>query len=116
MGPRSATAAIQSGGVDVPEHVTLSSTTPSDAFEPPVVTITWEGSTGAILRYEVQRTTVADSDDDADYVDILPNSLATTRSDDTVVRGQTYYYRVRAVDGEQRPSEWTTPLGVVVSL
>ena len=116
VGPRSATAAIQSGGVDVPEHVTLSSTTPSDAFEPPVVTITWEGSTGAILRYEVQRTTVADSDDDADYVDILPNSLATTRSDDTVVRGQTYYYRVRAVDGEQRPSEWTTPLGVVVSL
>ena len=115
VGPRSATAAILSGGVDVPGFVRLTSTTPSDVTEPPIVTITWEKSTGAILRYEVQRTTVADSDDDADYVDILPNSLATTRPDDTASRGQTYYYRVRAVDVEQRPSDWTVPLGVTVS-
>ena len=115
ISPRSATAAIATGGVDMPEAVTLVASTPSDLTEPPIVTITWQGSSGAILRYEVQRTSVAGSTDDADYTDILPNSLATSRQDDTVTRGQTYYYRVRAVDGDQRTSDWTDPVGISVS-
>jgi hypothetical protein len=80
-----------------------------------VVTIRWTGSRGAILQYEVQRATVANSTADADYTSILPNSLETTRTDNTVTRGRTYYYRVRARDADNRVSSWTDPLGVSVS-
>ena len=115
ISPRSSTAAITTGGVDVPTNVTLVSSTPSDGAEPPIVTISWTASSGAILRYEVQRTTVANSTDDADYSDILPTSLTTSRQDNTGTRGVTYYYRVRAVDGDLRTSDWTTPVGVAVA-
>jgi len=79
------------------------------------VTISWDASSGAIVRYEVERTQVADSSADSDYTDVLPNSLQTTRTDNTVTRGQTYYYRVRAVDVESRESDWTVPLSIDVS-
>ncbi|MFH1570184.1 MAG: hypothetical protein ABIL09_19490, partial [Gemmatimonadota bacterium] len=112
---RSATAALTSGGVDMPTRVTLVASTPSDGAQPPVVTISWQAAIGAILRYEVQRTTVANSTTDSDYTSITPNSLATSLQDNTVLRGQTYYYRVRAVDGDLRNSDWTEPLGITVS-
>ena len=113
--PRSSTVSLTTTGVQVPQNVSLVSTTPSDAGEDPVVTISWDASAGAILRYEVQRTTVADSENDADYVEVLPHGVATTRDDSGVTRGVTYYYRVRTVDSQFRESEWTTPLGVTVS-
>ena len=112
---RSATLELTTSGVVVPSDVRLVSTTPSDAASPPVVTISWTASTGAILRYEVQRTTVANSTNDADYTDIVPNNSDTSRQDSTVTRGQTYYYRVRAEDVDSRFSDWTTPLAVTVS-
>ncbi|MBT3345285.1 MAG: hypothetical protein HN712_14280 [Gemmatimonadetes bacterium] len=115
VGPRSSVIAAVTGGVGVPANVRLVSTTPSSASSPPVVTISWEGSTGAIIRYEVQRTQVANSSSDADYTSILPNSLQRSRTDNTVTRGQTYYYRVRAVDLESRESDWTDPLQIDVS-
>ena len=96
----------------------LSSTTPSDAAAKPVVTISWDASVvtkGAVLRYEVQRTQVEDSEDDADYTDVLPTSVALSRTDSGVTRGVTYYYRVRMVDSLVRASAWTTPLSVTVS-
>ena len=112
---RSSTLELTTSGVVMPSDVRLVSTTPSDASEPPVVTISWTASTGAILRYEVQRTTVANSTNDADYTDILPNDSTTSREDNTVTRGQTYYYRVRAEDVDNRFSDWTTPLWITVS-
>ena len=116
----SSTEAATTSGVEVPKNVSLSSTTPSDPAKNPVVTITWEASEGVILRYEVERTTVPNSTDDADYTEIraasgLKNDIRTSREDDSVKRGVTYYYRVRAVDAESRESDWTTPLGVKVS-
>ncbi len=113
--PRSSTVSLTTTGVQVPQNVSLVSTTPSDAGEDPVVTIAWGASAGAILRYEVQRTTVANSENDADYVEVLPHGVATTRDDSGVTRGNTYYYRVRTVDSQFRESEWTTPLGITVS-
>jgi len=115
IGPRSTAVALTSGGVDLPKNVRLSSTTPSELTRPPVVTITWDAAAGAIVHYEVQRTTIANSTQDADYVDILPNTLNTSRQDDTVVRGTTYYYRVRARDIDNRASDWTTPHSIAVS-
>ena len=116
----SETESATTSGVDTPRNVTLSSTTPSDLAEKPVVTITWEASEGVVLRYEVSRTTVPNSTDDADYTEIPPasgisNDIRTSREDDSVKRGVTYYYRVRAVDAESRASDWTTPLAVRVS-
>ena len=115
LGPRSQTASATTAGVDLPTHVRLVAATPSNPNDRPVVTITWTASKGAILRYEVQRTTVANSTRDGDYTEVLPHSVGTTREDDTVRRGQTYYYRVRAVDIDDRVSEWTEPLGITVS-
>jgi fibronectin type 3 domain-containing protein len=112
---RSATLELTTSGVVMPSDVRLVSTTSSDAGSSPVVTISWTASTGAILRYEVQRTTVANSTNDADYTDIVPNNSDTSRQDSTVTRGQTYYYRVRAEDVDNRFSDWTTPLAVTVS-
>ena len=116
----SETESATTSGVDIPKNVSLSSTTPSDLTKNPVVTITWEASVGVILRYEVERTTVPNSTDDADYTEIRPasgikNDVRTSREDDSVKRGVTYYYRVRAVDAESRESDWTTPLAVKVS-
>jgi fibronectin type 3 domain-containing protein len=115
IGPRSSVLAVTSGGVDLPKNVRLSATTPSDATKPPVVTITWDAATGAIVQYEVQRTTVANSTQDADYVSVLPNDVDTTREDNTVTRGTTYYYRVRSRDVDGRYSDWTSPRSVAVS-
>ena len=115
LGPRSETASATTGGVDLPTNVRLVAATPSNPNDRPVVTISWVASKGAILRYEVQRTTVANSTRDGDYTEILPHAIGTTREDDTVRRGQTYYYRVRAVDIDDRASEWTEPLGITVS-
>ncbi len=115
LGPRSETASATTGGVDLPTNVRLVAATPSNPNDRPVVTISWVASKGAILRYEVQRTTVANSTRDGDYTEILPHAIGTTREDDTVRRGQTYYYRVRAVDIDDRVSEWTEPLGITVS-
>ncbi|HJN27072.1 MAG TPA: hypothetical protein QF604_04070, partial [Candidatus Latescibacteria bacterium] len=115
IGPRSSVTAAATGGVDVPSNVRIVSTTPSSAGDPPVVTISWDASSGAIVRYEVQRTQVANSTTDSDYTDITPNSLQTSRTDNTVTRGQTYYYRVRAVDIDSRNSDWTDPLQIDVS-
>ena len=104
--PSSAIAAVTSG-VEKPSDVRLSASTPSDITQPPEVTISWTGSVGAILHYELQRTTVANSSNDADFVVVGTNSLDTQRVDDTVLRGTTYYYRVRARDIDDRVSEWT---------
>jgi fibronectin type 3 domain-containing protein len=115
--PRSSTLSLATSGVASPTNVTLSSTTPSASDESPVVTISWTASTSiGILRYEVQRTTVAGSTDDADFEDIVPNAITTTREDSTGTRGVVYYYRVRAVDSELRVSEWTALIAVSVSL
>ena len=114
VGPRSTTAILTTGGVDIPENVRLSSTTPSNLLDPAVVTIRWEASKGAIVHYEVQRTTVANSTNDADYEEILPNTLNTFRDDETVTRGTTYYYRVRARDVDDRASDWTELLPIEV--
>ena len=116
----SGTEEATTSGVDIPKNVSLSSTTPSDPARNPVVTVRWVASEGVILRYEVERTTVPNSTDDADYTEIraasgLKNDIRTSREDDSVKRGVTYYYRVRAVDAESRESDWTTPLAVRVS-
>ena len=116
----SSTESATTSGVDIPKNVSLSSTTPSDLTKNPVVTISWEASAGVVLRYEVERTSVPNSTDDADYTGIPPasgikNDIRTSREDDTVERGVTYFYRVRAVDAESRESDWTTPLAVKVS-
>mgnify|MGYP003333386432 CR=1 FL=1 len=111
---RSTTIAAVTSGVVKPSNVRLSASTPSDGSLPPEVTITWTKSDGAILHYELQRTTVANSTNDADYTVVGTNSLSTERVDDTVARGTTYYYRVRARDIEDRVSEWTDPVRVDV--
>ena len=103
------------GGMDVQANVTLSSTTPSNTSEPPVVTMRWEVSPRAILNYEVQRTIVANSTKDADNTEVGTTSLELFREDNTATRGQTYYYRVRARNVDNRVSDWTTPLAVTVS-
>ena len=115
VSPRSTTISATTGGVDVPANVTLSSSTPSNAADPPVVTVRWQASSGAILNYDVQRTTVAASTNDADYVEVGSSSLDLFREDNTVSRGLTYYYRVRARDVDNRLSDWTTPLAITVS-
>ena len=51
---------------------------------------------------------------DADYTNVLPNTLSTSRDDNGVVRGTTYYYRVRSRDVDNRVSDWTQPLSVDV--
>ena len=66
------------------------------------------------MRYEVERTTLANSSVHSDYTAVTPNNINTTRDDDGVIRGTTYYYRVRAVDGDGRESDWTDPLQVSV--
>ena len=114
VSPRSSTAAVTTSGVALPTNVRLVSSTPSDGAVAPTVTISWTKSAGAIIRYEVQRTTVANSSVDSDYTSVVPNNVNTTRSDTGVARGFTYYYRVRAVDGDTRESDWTEPLGISV--
>ena len=104
--PSAVITAITSG-VEKPSDVRLSASTPSDVTQSPEVTILWTGSVGAILHYELQRTTVANSTNDSDFVVVGTNSLDTQRVDDTVLRGTTYYYRVRARDIDDRVSEWT---------
>ena len=84
IGPRSETAEATTGGVEMPAHVRLVAATPSNPNDRPVVTITWTASKGAILHYEVQRTTVANSTRDGDYTEILPHEFSTTRDDNTV--------------------------------
>jgi fibronectin type 3 domain-containing protein len=115
IGPRSSVLALTSGGVDLPKNVRLSSTTPSDATRPPVVTVTWDAASGAIALYEVQRTTVAYSTRDADFFSVLPNDVSTSREDDEVSRGVTYYYRVRSRDVDERYSDWTALRTIAVS-
>ena len=114
ISPRSSTAAVTTSGVDLPTNVHLVASTPSDGAESPTVTVSWTKSAGAIMRYEVERTTVANSSVDSDYTAVTPNNINTTRDDDGVTRGTTYYYRVRAVDGDGRESDWTDPLQVGV--
>ena len=104
---RSTTGALTTGGVDIPSNVRLSSSTPSNIAEAPTVTVSWDASAGAILDYEVQRTTVAGSSTDSDFTTIGTNTLDTTKEDSTVSRGTTYYYRVRARDVDDRLSDWT---------
>ena len=106
---RSTTVALTTGGVDLPSNVRLSSSTPSNIAEAPTVTVRWNSSAGAILNYEVQRTTVANSTTDSDFTSIAPNTLDTFRVDNTVSRGTTYYYRLRARDVDDRFSDWTVP-------
>ncbi len=115
ISPRSSTAAVTTSGVDLPTNVRLVASTPSSISESPIVTISWTKSVGAILRYEVQRTTVANSSTDSDYTVVVPNDVNTTRSDDGVTRGTTYYYRIRAVDIDIRESDWTETLSITVS-
>ena len=57
---------------------------------------------------------MANSTNDSDFTAIVPNSLATSREDNTVVRGTTYYYRVRARDVDDRVSDWTALVSVEV--
>jgi fibronectin type 3 domain-containing protein len=114
ISPRSSTAAVTTSGVDLPTNVGFSASTPSDLTEPPVVTISWTKSAGAIVRYEVERAVVANSTTDSDYTAVTPNNVNTTRDDDGVARGTTYYYRVRAIDGDGRQSDWTEPRSVTV--
>ncbi|MEE3258974.1 MAG: hypothetical protein VX293_07170, partial [Candidatus Latescibacterota bacterium] len=111
---RSTTASLTTGGVDLPSNVRLSSSTPSNVAEAPTVTVTWDASAGAILDYEVQRTTVAGSSTDSDFTTIGTNTLDTTKEDSTVSRGTTYYYRVRAHDVDDRLSDWTALQSVEV--
>ena len=111
---RSTAVALTTGGVQIPSNVWLASSTPSNIAEAPTVTITWDASAGAILEYEVERTTVANSTTDSDFTAIVPNSLATSREDNTVGRGTTYYYRVRARDVDDRVSDWTALVSVEV--
>ena len=111
---RSTAIALTTSGVQIPSNVRLASSTPSNIAEAPTVTINWDASAGAILEYEVQRTTVANSITDSDFTVILPNSLATSREDNTASRGMTYYYRVRARDVDDRVSDWTTLVSVEV--
>ncbi len=115
IGPTSSVVALTSGGVDLPKNVRLSATTPSDATRPPVVTIAWDAAIGAIVQYEVQRTTVANSTRDADFTSVLPNDVSTSREDDEVSRGTTYYYRVRSRDVDERISDWTALRSIAVS-
>ena len=114
ISPRSSTAAVKTSGVDLPTNVRLVASTPSDGSQSPTVTVSWTKSAGAIVRYEVERTTVANSSVDSDYTAVVPNTINTTRDDDGVTRNTTYYYRVRAVDGDGRESDWTDPLQVKV--
>lgn len=114
VSPRSSTAAVTTGGVALPTNVRLVASTPSDGAVAPTVTISWTRSAGAIIRYEVQRSLVANSTVDSDYTSVVPNNVNTTRSDTGVSRGFTYYYRVRAIDGDNRESDWTEPLGIAV--
>jgi fibronectin type 3 domain-containing protein len=115
ISPRSSTAAVTTSGVDLPANVRLVSSTPSDVAAKPIVTASWTKSVGAIVRYEVERTTIAGSVTDSDFTAVTPNNVNTTRSDDSVVRGTTYYYRVRAVDIDGRESDWTELLAITVS-
>ena len=115
ISPRSSTAAVTTSGVDIPTNVQLVSSTPSNVASAPIVTITWTKSVGAIVRYEVERTTVANSSTDSDYTAVVPNNVNTTRTDDGVVRGTKYYYRIRAVDIDNRESDWTALLAITVS-
>ena len=80
-----------------------------------VVTTSWDAEIGAVLLYEVQRTQVKISDNAADCPSILPDSMATSMEDSSVSRGETYYDRVRVVDGQFRERTWTTSVGVTVS-
>ena len=114
VSPRSITVALTTGGVDMPKNVRLAASTPASPAQPPVVTIRWDAAAGALLYYEVQRTTVPNSIRDADYTNVLPNTLSTSRDDNGVVRGTTYYYRVRSRDVDNRVSDWTQPLSVDV--
>ena len=113
--PRSLLASATTSGVGLPQEVRLSSTTPSDAAQPPTVFISWDAVAGEIAQYEVQRTAVAGSDQDADYVEILPHTAETSRQDNTVERGAIYYYRVRARDAKDNLSDWTPPHAIFVS-
>lgn len=100
---------------DVPRQLRLSATTPADAAQPPTVFIAWEAPDTEVARYEVQRTQVPDSSRDEDYLELLPHTADTSRQDQTVERGEVYYYRVRARDAAGRLSAWTLPHSIFVS-
>ena len=114
VSPRSSAVAINTGGVDMPKNVRLTARNPISAFDTPSVTVRWDAAAGEIFSYEVQRTTVVNSTNDADYEAILPNTLQTSRPDNSVSRGQTYYYRVRARDVDDEFSAWTVALPIEI--
>ncbi|MBI2503207.1 MAG: hypothetical protein HYW07_08230, partial [Candidatus Latescibacteria bacterium] len=101
-------------GVAAPHLLKLSISTPSDTTQALAVLISWDAPEGRIAQYEVQRTTVANSTRNADYVAILPHTADTSRLDSTVVRGTAYYYRARARNAENRLSDWTLPYSILV--
>ena len=114
LSPRSSTAILTTNGVGIPQNVQASASSPTNGAQPAVVILRWDASLGSILFYEVQRTTVEGSTDDNDFTNITPNTQTTGRTDNTVSRNTTYYYRVRARDTDQRVSEWTELLEINV--
>ena len=105
---------VTTSGVARPTDVQISASTPSALADPPEVTLSWEQSPGAILFYEIERTQVENSRSDDDYVGVGDNTLNTVFIDNTVSRGNTYYYRLRARDVDDRVSEWTEIVRVEV--
>ncbi|MEE3235310.1 MAG: hypothetical protein VX294_14175, partial [Candidatus Latescibacterota bacterium] len=110
----SASIGVTTGGVARPTAVQISASTPSSLGDPPEVTLSWEKSAGAILYYEIERTSVENSNSDEDYTEVGDNTLNTVLVDNTVLRGNIYYYRIRARDVDDRVSEWTEIVRVEV--
>ena len=110
----SASVGVITGGVARPTSVQISASTPSTFIDPPEVTLSWEKSEGAILYYEIERTGVENSNSDDDYTEVGDNTLNTVLIDNTVLRGNIYYYRIRARDVDDRVSEWTDIVRVEV--
>jgi fibronectin type 3 domain-containing protein len=115
VSPRSNPTPLTTGGVAVPSNITLTAIATTGTSGS--VTISWDTVQGvSVLFYEVQRTTVPGSTDNADYVNILPNSQNTSRVDNGVTQGQTFFYRVRARDTDQRVSEYSIPRSIGVPI
>ena len=110
----STSVGVTTSGVARPTDVQISASTPSALADPPEVTLSWDQSPGAILFYEIERTQVENSRSDDDYVGVGDNTLNTVFIDNTVSRGNTYYYRLRARDVDDRVSEWTEIVRVEV--
>jgi fibronectin type 3 domain-containing protein len=111
---RSTTFSLATSGVGIPQNVRGSASSPSSLTQPAEVVLRWDASLGTILLYEVQRTTVEGSTDDSDFINITPNNDNTTRTDKAAVRNTVYYYRIRAQDVEQRLSEWSELVEIIV--